>query len=102
MWRKQNATVCTGTATAETICSTRRQTGFTARIAESGNMVSNKRMNAAQEAVAKEARRRRAEAVAMQANGKSLKEIGDHFGVTRERARQLVAAGIRDQQEATA
>ncbi len=41
MWRKQNATVCTGTATAETICSTRRQTGFTARIAESGNMVSN-------------------------------------------------------------
>lgn len=44
MWRKQNATVCTGTATAETICSTRRQTGFTARIAESGNMVSNAKL----------------------------------------------------------
>ena len=48
MWRKQNATVCTGTATAETICSTRRQTGFTARIAESGNMVSNAALNGAE------------------------------------------------------
>ena len=61
-------------------------------------MDTNKRMNAAQEAVAKEARRRRAEAVAMQASGKSLKEIGDHFGVTRERARQLIAAGMQDKQ----
>jgi len=64
-------------------------------------MDTNKRMNAAQEAVAKEARRRRAEALAMQVKGKSLKEIGAHFQVSRERARQLVAGGIKDEQEAS-
>jgi DNA-directed RNA polymerase sigma subunit (sigma70/sigma32) len=63
-------------------------------------MDTNKRINAAQQAVNQEARRRRAEALAMQTAGKSLKEIGDHFQVSRERARQMVARAIQDAQGA--
>jgi DNA-directed RNA polymerase sigma subunit (sigma70/sigma32) len=63
-------------------------------------MDTNKRINAAQEAVNREARRRRAEALAMQQKGKSLKEIGEHFQVSRERARQMIARAISDGQGA--
>lgn len=53
-------------------------------------MDQNKRINEAQAAVVAEAGRRRQEALKMHLAGKSLKEIGEHFGVSRERARQLV------------
>ena len=45
----------------------------------------------------KKAQQRRKEVLRMRQAGKSLKEISIALGVTRERARQLVAAAIRDQ-----
>ena len=60
-------------------------------------MDQNKRINTALDAVMTEARRRRAQALDMHTKqGKSLKEIGEFFGVTRERARQLVAKGMKE------
>lgn len=41
---------------------------------------------------------RRAKALAMSRDGKTLREIGEYFGVCRERARQLVASGSRREQ----
>ncbi len=43
-----------------------------------------------------EAKRRRKHALDLQLAGKSLKEIGEVLGVSRERARQLVAAANKD------
>ena len=45
----------------------------------------------------KDAHKRRQQALKMHTEqNKSLKEIGDHFGVTRERARQMVAKAIKE------
>lgn len=41
--------------------------------------------------------KRRQEALKLHRDGASLKDIGAKFGVGRERARQLVAAAIREQ-----
>lgn len=51
---------------------------------------------AAYTAKLKEQRDRAMTALKMQQSGKSLKEIGEHFGVSRERARQLVAKAIQE------
>ena len=47
-------------------------------------------------AAVKEAYRRRKEALAMFRKGVKYKEIGEKLGVTRERARQLVAKAIQE------
>lgn len=47
-------------------------------------------------AALKLAKKRRQQALAWHLSGKSLKEIGVALGVTRERARQLVAAANRE------
>ena len=47
----------------------------------------------------RDAAKRRKQALAMQQAGKTLKEIGEHFGVTRERARQLIAKAIKEMEE---
>ena len=56
------------------------------------------RPNTAWQAMMKDAASRRQTALQMRQAGKSLREIGEFFGVTRERARQMVAAAIRDNQ----
>ena len=48
-------------------------------------------------AALRKAQQRRRQALSMQQSGKSLKEIGAALGVSRERARQLVAAAIKEQ-----
>lgn len=60
-------------------------------------MITRQDMQKAQDAVDKAAKARRAVALAMFKTGKKYKEIGEELGVTRERARQLVA---KAQQEA--
>ena len=52
--------------------------------------------NAAYETMMKEAPARRRRAYKLRQQGKSLKEIGLALGVSRERARQLVAAAIKE------
>lgn len=52
--------------------------------------------NTAYESMMKEAPARRRRAYKLRQQGKSLKEIGIALGVTRERARQLVAAAIKE------
>lgn len=52
--------------------------------------------NTEYEAMLKKAPGRRKTALHMRQAGKSLKEIGEALGVTRERARQLVAAAIKE------
>lgn len=47
-------------------------------------------------AALKAAKKRRQDALRMFQAGKKYKEIGEHFGVTRERARQLVAKAIEE------
>lgn len=47
-------------------------------------------------AALKEAKKRRQNALRMFRAGQKYKEIGKHFGVTRERARQLVAKAIQE------
>ena len=59
-------------------------------------MDQNRRINAAQAAVNAEASRRRQEALKLRQAGKSLKEIGDIYGVSRERARQMVVKAIAE------
>ena len=51
----------------------------------------------AQIAAVKEAHRRRKQALAMFRRGVKYKEIGEALGITRERARQLVAKAIKEQ-----
>ena len=48
-------------------------------------------------AALRKAQQRRRQALSMQQSGKSLKEIDAALGVSRERARQLVAAAIKEQ-----
>jgi len=50
----------------------------------------------AQQQMMTEARQRRAQVLAMHREGKSLKQIGDDLGVTRERARQLLAKALKE------
>ena len=45
----------------------------------------------------RESKRRREKALAMRRKGKRLQEIGDELGVTRERARQLVAKALEEE-----
>ena len=45
----------------------------------------------------RESKRRREKALAMRRKGKRLQEIGDELGVTRERARQLVAKALQEE-----
>ena len=59
-------------------------------------MDTNKAGNQAYQTMLVESRKRATLAVKMQLAGKSLKEIGEALGVSRERARQLVAKGQRD------
>lgn len=44
-----------------------------------------------------EAKARRAKALAMRRSGKNNREIGEAFGITPERARQLVAKAFDDE-----
>lgn len=64
-------------------------------------MNSNKRINKAQAAFLAEARKRRAEALSMREAGKSPKEIGLAFGVSRQRAEAMIAKALQDRQEAS-
>lgn len=49
------------------------------------------------EAMLEASRERQRKALKMQTEDhKSLKEIGDHFGVSRERARQMIAKAMRE------
>lgn len=50
-------------------------------------------------AVAEQARQRRAEAVRLFLAGKTHKEIGEHFGVSRQRASKMIKDGQRDERE---
>ena len=59
----------------------------------------NKRINAAYAALLAEARRRRAEALAMREAKKSPKEIAVHFGVSRQRVEKMIADALKDRQE---
>ena len=43
------------------------------------------------------AKKRNAKALALRTKGKTLQEIGDHFGVSRERARQMVKKASEEQ-----
>jgi DNA-directed RNA polymerase sigma subunit (sigma70/sigma32) len=45
---------------------------------------------------------RRREALRMQEDGKKLREIGAHFGISHERARQIIQQARREQQAARA
>lgn len=45
----------------------------------------------------RESKRRRQQALTMRRKGKRLQEIGDALGVTRERARQLVAKALQEE-----
>lgn len=55
--------------------------------------------NTAYQAMLAESRKRRQQALALRQGGMSLQEIGTRFGVTRERARQMVAAALKEKQK---
>ena len=59
-------------------------------------MEPNQNPTPAYAAMLKEASQRRQKALKLQQENKSLKEIGAILGVSRERARQLIAAAIRE------
>ena len=45
--------------------------------------------------ITRRSRARKAEALALRRQGKKFREIGEHFGVTLETARQMVLSGER-------
>lgn len=59
-------------------------------------MDTNKAMQQAQDQIAKAAKARRAQALALKNSGKKYREIGEALRVTPERARQLVAAALKE------
>ena len=59
-------------------------------------MDTNKAMQQAQDQIVRAAKARRAQALAMKKSGKKYREIGEALTVTPERARQLVAAALKE------